>query len=55
MALSPDFTARESRNYHLPVEGGLIIKTKIDDDLTIPKQKRRKNDQVNVPVVQIGG
>ena len=38
MALSPDFTASESRNYHAPglVEHWLIIKTKTEDDLTIP-------------------
>ena len=38
MALSPGFTASESRNYHAPglVEHWLIIKTKTEDDLTIP-------------------
>ena len=40
MALSPDFTTRESRNYHQPVEQGLIIKTRTDDDLTIPINKK---------------
>ena len=42
MALSPDFTARESRNYHRPVEQGLIIKTKTNDDLTVPINKKRE-------------
>lgn len=40
MALSPDFTARESRNYHRPVEQGIITKTKADNDLTIPINKK---------------
>ena len=40
MALSPDFTARESRDYQRPVEQRLIIKTKTDDDLTIPINKK---------------
>jgi len=40
MALSPDFTARKSRNYHRQVEQELIIKTKADDDLTIPINKK---------------